>query len=77
MAHTVGRHICMFRDALVKQWDIGTMTCLRTLQGHKGPVQSVKVRAIFWQLTMPPVFLVIPPAPVGPPTILSPRQSLN
>lgn len=33
-----------FRDHLLKEWDISTCTCLRSLQGHRGPVFCVKVR---------------------------------
>ena len=31
------------RDNLLKEWDLSTCTCLRSLQGHKGPVFCVKV----------------------------------
>lgn len=30
------------RDHLLKEWDVSTCTCLRSLQGHKGPVFCVK-----------------------------------
>ena len=37
------------RDHLLKEWDISTCTCLRSLQGHRGPVFCVKVRLCsFW-----------------------------
>ena len=36
--------LLFFSDNLVKEWDMGTCTCLRTLQGHKGPVLCLQVR---------------------------------
>eukprot|EP00058_Branchiostoma_floridae_P011374 XP_002596862.1 hypothetical protein BRAFLDRAFT_99764 [Branchiostoma floridae] len=29
-------------DAVLKEWDLVTLTCLRSLHGHKGPIRQVK-----------------------------------
>lgn len=34
----------------MREWDLLTMTSVRVLQGHKGPIRDVKVR----------IFLVVP-----------------
>lgn len=35
---------CFSRDCTVREWDLLTMTSVRVLQGHKGPIRDVKVR---------------------------------
>ena len=31
----------------MKEWDLLTLTCVRTLQGHKGPVNNISVSSKF------------------------------
>ncbi|KAK6182390.1 hypothetical protein SNE40_010093 [Patella caerulea] len=41
-----GRFLTAAADGSIKEWDIMTMTCVRLLQGHKGPVRDVKVMSV-------------------------------
>lgn len=34
-------------DCTVREWDLLTMTSVRVLQGHKGPIRDVKVRMTY------------------------------
>ena len=35
--------IFFFSDGTIREWDLVTMTSVRLLQGHKGPVKDLKV----------------------------------
>nr|XP_006813605.1 PREDICTED: mitochondrial division protein 1-like [Saccoglossus kowalevskii] len=37
------RFMTASHDSIVKEWDLNTMTCVRQLHGHKGPVRDVKI----------------------------------
>ncbi|XP_067681342.1 uncharacterized protein [Haliotis asinina] len=45
VAYHHGRMWTASGDHCVKEWDLSTMTCVRVLQGHKGPVRDIKVSA--------------------------------
>ena len=40
--------IIFCRDMTIKEWDVNTLACIRTLQGHKGPVNDFKVSDRFF-----------------------------
>nr|XP_034326083.1 F-box/WD repeat-containing protein 7-like [Crassostrea gigas] len=42
-----GRFFTAASDCTVREWDLLTMTSVRVLQGHKGPIRDVKVRMLF------------------------------
>lgn len=39
-------------DCTVREWDLLTMTSVRVLQGHKGPIRDVKVRMTYLFYTL-------------------------
>ncbi|XP_059140672.1 uncharacterized protein LOC131928617 isoform X2 [Physella acuta] len=43
LAYHNGHFYTASSDSTVKEWDLKTMTCLRVLKGHLGPVRDVKV----------------------------------
>lgn len=43
MAFLDGRFYTASGDGTIREWDLVTMTSVRVLQGHKGPVRDIKV----------------------------------
>ena len=42
-----GSCIIFCRDGTIREWDLVTMTSVRVLHGHKGPVRDIKVNKSF------------------------------
>ncbi|GFO03863.1 lissencephaly-1 homolog [Plakobranchus ocellatus] len=47
-----GRFFSASCDSTIKEWDLRTMTCLRVLRGHRGPVRDVQVGDFFLSVYM-------------------------
>ena len=46
--------ICVFfSDGTIREWDLVTMTSVRVLHGHKGPVRDIKVNMSCWKIEWP------------------------
>ncbi|XP_070576940.1 uncharacterized protein [Ptychodera flava] len=37
------RYLTASNDSVIKEWDLNTMTCVRQLHGHRGPVRDVQI----------------------------------
>ncbi|XP_077998782.1 uncharacterized protein LOC144451749 [Glandiceps talaboti] len=37
------RYLTASSDSIIKEWDLNTMTCVRQLHGHKGPVRDIQI----------------------------------